>query len=903
MKILKNFVLYMILFFSIFSFSEEFQVSPYVSPEFHKNIPWPKQSFYLQPWRSYMETVRGKEFLEGIGIAYNFPWAVGDNETALKILSNSGFKNIRFEIGWSNVEWDEKKLKNEEKLIDVFKICKKYGIKPLILLNAHHGYPCPMKYMNGEVLEDVSIGSKEIKIKVQGEIKEGYTALTNLKGKDPSHAAYDIFITKYQEETASLSRPLPNDFKKGDKIQLRIYKYLPAHPVGTPEFEEMADGWMKYVKLVCDMLKKAGLEDKDFELEIWNELSFGSMFIADHGINFYYDPPKVKFSGDFLKKGGHAWEIGKRTVDYVKENYPGTRVIWGFSNTTFYHTSILQLPPKIDGQSYHPYGTGKRVVSKDYPPKDRYSWYIEGYIPDNLTWCMPEGWAHLGVQTERLTHHLFPLNRKARPEGVERFYHYLTEHGFNGYEAGISDEEEALKYKAKTIIRALLFWLNKGISKVYIFCTYDKDNRGMGILLSNINPKEYSKYPEDQLYSPAMKALKNVFDKFKDSEDLKEVRQIDIEVVSLGKQYKVFENVKYVGEKKENIPNPPELYYRDMFTFLPFQINKNKFVFAVYVMSYDITNPLPSMNFRLIIKNIYGENAKITYYDPIENKEIPFKLLDKGKDNVKLEIEAVEYPRLIIIEEKKVPVSIKEIKILDTGTKTATIQVKTNIPSKISINFYPSISSQFENVWTSKTYSNLTNVKLDNLFPGLKYEFKVEAEDKNGVKIISPSYVWEKNYFFETEKDPKSLPLGLKVEYYTSSKPGEFTNLKKTEITPFVYIDEKLLKEKVGQTEMVAVRYTGFIYIDKDDKYTFYTVSDDGIRISVDDKQIINNWTHHAVKEDIGEIELKKGWHKILIEYFQGAGGALLNFYYSRSDLKKSLIQPVYFKSEQGGDK
>ncbi|MGB9677739.1 MAG: PA14 domain-containing protein, partial [Candidatus Ratteibacteria bacterium] len=533
----------------------------------------------------------------------------------------------------------------------------------------------------------------------------------------------------------------------------------------------------------------------------------------------------------------------------------------------------------------------------------RYSWYIEGYIPDNLTWCMPEGWAHLGVQTEQIIRLLYPVSRKAMPEGTERFYHYLTEHGFGGYEAGISDEKEALKYKAKATIRALLFWLNKGISKVYIFCAYGQDNRGMGILLSNINPEEYSKYPEEELYSPTMKALKNVVDKFKDSEDLKEVRQLNVEVVSLGKQYKVFENVKYVREKKENIPNPPELYYRDMFTFLPFQINKNKFVCAAYVMSYDITNPPPPMNFRLTIKNIYGENAKITYYDPIENKEIPFKLVDKGKNNVKLEIETVEYPRLIIIEEKEVPISIEGVKTLFVSSNAANIQIKTNILSKVSINYYPSISPQIENTWVSKTYSNLTNAKPENLLPGLKYEFKVEAEDKNGIKITSPSYVWEKNYYFETKKDPKGFPFGLKIEFYSSNKPGDFTDLKYSEITPFIHIDENLLKEKAGQTEMVAVRYTGFIYIDKDDRYTFYTISDDGIRVFIDDKQIINNWTNHGAMEDKGEIELNKGWHKILIEYFQGKGSAILDFFYSRSDLKKSPIPPIYLKPEQGENK
>jgi len=881
---MKKFCLFLYIILTIFVFSEDFPVSPYVNPDFIKKIPWPKQSFYLQSWRSYMETIKGKDFLEGIGIGYNFPWN-GDYETALKFLSESGFKNIRIEIGWSNVPWDENKLNNEEGFINVFKACKKYGIKPLILLNAHHGVPCPNKSFKRKVISGGTKGSREIILNDVSDLVPHYSGLSNLTG----YIMNEVFITKIDPETkkVELSRPLPREIKDGEEVIISTMKYLPAHPVETKEFEEMADGWMKYVKLVCDTVKKAGLSDNEFEIEIWNELSFGSMFMGGWGINHYYDPPKVKFSEDFLHKGGHAWEIGKRTVDYIKENYPNTRVIWGFSNTTFYHTPIQLLPPKMDGQSYHPYGTGKRIIPKDYPPKDRYSWYIEGYIPENLIWCMPEGWAHLGVQTENLIRHLYPEYRKSKPEGVNRFYHYMTEHGFNAYEAGISDEKDALEYKVKSIIRALLFWINKGISKVYIFCAYDRDNRGYGILPSNINPKEYSKYSFEEISTPAMKALKNVVDKFKDSEDLKDVRQIDIDVISIDeKQPKVFE-----GDQ-----NHPPLYYRDMFTFLPFQIKNNKFICAYYVMSYDITNPPGPMNFRVKIKNIYGENSNISFYDPIKDKELQFKITKRDKNFVELEIEAVEYPRLIIIEEKANPVSINNFKIKDIGDKYVLMNVSTNVPSIFSVDYY---LYNTKNKINSKSYSKEANIKIDNLLPGQKYEFTITAEDKNGIKITSPSYLWEDRYTFKTEENPNEPPVGLKTEYYISNKNGEFSNLKKTEISPLVFIDNRVLNEKTGQSEMVAVRYSGEIYIDKDDKYTFYTVSDDGIRVKIDEKMIINNWTDHGATEDKGEIELSKGWHKILIEYYQGVGGTILEFYYSRSDLEKTVVPAVYLRTEK----
>ncbi|MCM8786086.1 MAG: hypothetical protein NC899_07645, partial [Candidatus Omnitrophica bacterium] len=271
--------LILFLFFPLILYTQEISVSPYVDKNQYIKR-WPDSSFYKQPWRSYLETISGKDFLNGLGIGF-YLHGNQDDDAVLKFLSYCGFKNIRIEIGWCNVFWDETRLNNEERLKNLFVSCKKYGIKPLILLNAHHGVPCPIKYENAEVLEDAQAGSRELKIKViKGEIKENYTAI-----EYNSYKGGDIFITKYQEEKIILSKPLPCNFKKSDKIRLRTYKYLPFHPVGTSEFEETANGWIKYVKLICELAKKAGLEDKDFELEIWNELTFGSAFIS--GINSY----------------------------------------------------------------------------------------------------------------------------------------------------------------------------------------------------------------------------------------------------------------------------------------------------------------------------------------------------------------------------------------------------------------------------------------------------------------------------------------------------------------------------------------------------------------------------------------------------------------------------------------
>jgi len=71
-----------------------------------------------------------------------------------------------------------------------------------------------------------------------------------------------------------------------------------------------------------------------------------------------------------------------------------------------------------------------------------------------------------------------------------------------------------------------------------------------------------------------------------------------------------------------------------------------------------------------------------------------------------------------------------------------------------------------------------------------------------------------------------------------------------------------------------AVRWTGRIEIPRDGAYRFFTTSDDGVRLSVAGKRIINNWTDHGQTEDVGAVELKAGGHDIVLEFYEATGGA-----------------------------
>src|SRR6185295_7127422 len=68
------------------------------------------------------------------------------------------------------------------------------------------------------------------------------------------------------------------------------------------------------------------------------------------------------------------------------------------------------------------------------------------------------------------------------------------------------------------------------------------------------------------------------------------------------------------------------------------------------------------------------------------------------------------------------------------------------------------------------------------------------------------------------------------------------------------------------------VKWSGFVKIEKQGKYKFFVESDEGSRLSVDSKPVVNNSGTHPMEKKGGEVDLAPGQHEIKLEYFQGDG-------------------------------
>jgi len=73
-----------------------------------------------------------------------------------------------------------------------------------------------------------------------------------------------------------------------------------------------------------------------------------------------------------------------------------------------------------------------------------------------------------------------------------------------------------------------------------------------------------------------------------------------------------------------------------------------------------------------------------------------------------------------------------------------------------------------------------------------------------------------------------------------------------------------------------SIRFTGQVLTHEAGEYTFITTSNDGIRVWVNDKLVIDNWTDHGVQIDIGKITLAANTkYNLKMEYYQTLGGAI----------------------------
>lgn len=139
---------------------------------------------------------------------------------------------------------------------------------------------------------------------------------------------------------------------------------------------------------------------------------------------------------------------------------------------------------------------------------------------------------------------------------------------------------------------------------------------------------------------------------------------------------------------------------------------------------------------------------------------------------------------------------------------------------------------------------------------------------------------------------------GLQADYFRMEEGSEdFPNFSDTKTPDLKRVDNQINFESTQDNwpgtefkEFFYIRWTGFIEIPADGKYTFYLESDDGSRLFIDGKQVLDNGGAHGMEEVPGDINLKAGKHALKVEFFEKDIDAGCIFRWKSDKLEKQVV-------------
>lgn len=619
----------------------------YTDPTYFTKIPFGSHSHWLQPWRAYLETAPAHRFLDGVGI--NLHLHDANPDLILQMLAKNGVRNGRIEIGWGSINFDDgSKIDNEKRLRATLEACRKWDVRPTILLNSHHGVPCPVRFFDRKAAADAPAGATQVQLDNARDLVVGRSGLCRLT----DYWAAEAIVTAIEGNRITLSKPLPKPINAGDKVSMATLKYRPFSVPGSEDYCETMAGWLQYVAtvsaFVTDALGTRGAADQGFDLEVWNELTFGTHFLY---IGDYYQPNPYEYDKNSIWKN-----LANATAEFVEKHpgdFRGVRLTNGFGNTIPWPAAGEQ-PKRITAINKHPY-----AGRKQFPQDDNKGVRLDafgrktGYVPTYSS-LFPEYYG-TAIQTETMVRDMGPLTSRIGQAEHGRYARglddpvtvWITEVGFAPNENGVTDRAEALRLKAKTTARYLAFYLNKGVEKLQLFGAMEKD-LWLGIVLDEFG--EYAKknaaYPADDApyTSPSLLVMRRMTETMRDGLDpkLTDVRQISVESIT-----DAHDHSQFAGD---GAAAHPPLYNREVLAILPYQVNARKFVIAYYVMTRDVMKDLPPEQYTVTLSGVKAA-AKVRAYDPIRDRDVPVKVNRRGEQTLELGLTAADYPYLLVVEE------------------------------------------------------------------------------------------------------------------------------------------------------------------------------------------------------------------------------------------------------------
>lgn len=139
----------------------------------------------------------------------------------------------------------------------------------------------------------------------------------------------------------------------------------------------------------------------------------------------------------------------------------------------------------------------------------------------------------------------------------------------------------------------------------------------------------------------------------------------------------------------------------------------------------------------------------------------------------------------------------------------------------------------------------------------------------------------------------ENLKQGVKYKYFEYE--GKIKTVEKlADKTISTIKGEGVLKnfslEPAKREDYFGLEFEAWLNIPKDGIYKFYTYSDDGSVLYIDDQLIVDNDGSHSATRVDAKIGLKAGYHKIKLKYFESYMGEHIEVGISSRDILETII-------------
>jgi hypothetical protein len=624
--------------------------TPFFDPQQQTVLDFGLRSHWLQPWRGYVDTPPATKVRDGLGINFNVEPSQADSVAAM--LATAGFRRARYEISWCNVSYDSPaRLTNEASLNTVLGALVKYKLRPLVLLNGNQGCPGPLRHLQVRVAAPAAVGARTLQLDTTSaqQVVPGRTGLD----ATTQYKAAAILFTAVSGTTVTLSKPLDRNLATGATVAASTLKYRPFGQVGTAASEQTMAGWLEYVGLVTRKVRSL-LGSEAFDVEVWNELSFGSDFL---NLNTYYSPAAEAVSQSATQK-----TLLQRTVDYLRNPANGVASVGigdGFTNEQPFDSGAT-VPAGVTALDKHPYRgpitfPGSAAYSGVKPLdalgrvdgwQDAQGRWHDNFVPSYVAY-FPEYFL-TGIQTETTVRDLSPMTTSVYGTPHGRYTHpvggaaptvWITEAALNPARVPAA---VLPRFQAKEALRYTTAWLNKGAGAVYF---YAASSPGWGM----VNPTASGGGAALTALGRLTKTLAN------GAAAISQPRSLNLLSVADSHNH-----AQFTGD---GTAAHPMLYDRDVLGFFPYQVSNSRVAVGLYVMTRDLLSPwrpalgtadparydLPPERFRLSITGIAGLGTAVSATDPLTGESVPVTVLSRDTNTIVVDVPLTDSPRVLVL--------------------------------------------------------------------------------------------------------------------------------------------------------------------------------------------------------------------------------------------------------------